>query len=113
LQNIPEQLLEAARLDGAGRWRLTRYVIMPLLRRTFQFATVFVTISSFQIFAPIYVLTRGGPQKATDVAAYHIYQSAFQFFDWGAANAMSMVVVAMLVVITLVELRLLRTEWEY
>lgn len=113
LQNIPEQLLEAARLDGAGPWKLTWLVIFPLLRRTVQFATVFVTTATFQLFAPIFVLTKGGPQSATDVIAYHIYEAAFNFYDWGVANAMSIVVVVMLIVITLIEMRLLRTHWEY
>ena len=113
LQSIPAQVLEAAQMDGASRWQTLRYIQVPLLRRTIQFALIFVTAASFQLFAPIFVVTHGGPQGATDVLAYRIYETAFQFFDWGAANAMSVVVLVILIVITLIELRLLRTEWEY
>ncbi len=113
LQSIPEQLIEAAQMDGCSYWQTVRHIRIPLLRRTLQFATVFVTIASFQLFAPIFTVTRGGPRGATDVLAYRIYETAFKFYDWGAANAMSLIVLAILIVITLIELRLLRADWEY
>lgn len=113
LQSIPEELLEAARLDGSTWWQELAYVTVPLLQRSVQFATVFVTLAAFQFFAPIYAMTRGGPRGATDVVAYHLYETAFDFFDWGLASAISVIIVALLVAITAVELRLLRAKWEY
>jgi multiple sugar transport system permease protein len=113
LQSIPEELLEAARLDGSTWWQEFAHVTVPLLQRSVQFATVFITLAAFQFFAPIYAMTRGGPRGATDVVAYHLYETAFDFFDWGLASAMSVVIVALLIVITAVELRVLRPRWEY
>ncbi|MBK8021840.1 MAG: sugar ABC transporter permease [Chloroflexi bacterium] len=60
LQGIPTQILEAAQMDGANRWQILRRIQIPLLRRTIQFALIFVTSASFQLFAPIFVVTRGG-----------------------------------------------------
>lgn len=113
LQGIPTQILEAAQMDGASRWQILRSIQIPLLRRTIQFALIFVTSASFQLFAPIFVVTRGGPQGATDVLAYRIYETAFRFFDWGAANTMSLIVLIILIIVTLIELRISRTQWEY
>lgn len=113
LGGIPENILEAARVDGCHGWQLLRRIVVPLLQRSTQFATTFATISAFQFFAPIFVMTKGGPQGATDVASFHVYETAFTFFDWGNANAMSLVLVAFIVMVTGLELWLLRTRWEY
>ena len=113
LTAIPTQVREAARIDGANGWQSTTRIILPMLQRSTQLATVTTTIAAFQFFAPIFVLTRGGPQDATDVAAYHIYEQAFVFYDQGTANAMSVILVSLIVVITTVELYVLRSRWEY
>lgn len=113
LGGIPESILEAARVDGCRPGQLTRRMVIPLLQRSTQFATTFATIAAFQFFAPIFVMTKGGPQGATNVAPYQIYQTAFTFFDWGNANAMSLILVVCILVVTAVELTLLRTRWEY
>jgi len=113
LTAIPAQVSEAARIDGANGWQSTTRIILPMLQRSTQLATVTTTIAAFQFFAPIFVLTRGGPQDATDVAAYHIYEEAFVFYDQGTANAMSVILVSLIVVITTVELYVLRSRWEY
>lgn len=113
LQSIPGSLLEAAHLDGSNTMNLLRYIIVPLLKRSFQLATVLITLSAFQYFAPVFVVTRGGPQGSTMLASYVIYGAAFHFYDMGGANAMSLIVVLILVIVTLIELRLLRTNWEY
>jgi multiple sugar transport system permease protein len=113
LTAVPADVLEASRIDGCTGWQQVRLVIFPLLQRSTQLATVTTTIGAFQLFAPIFVLTRGGPQNATDVAAYHVYEQAFVFFNQGLANAMALVLVALLIVITGIELFLLRARWEY
>jgi multiple sugar transport system permease protein len=113
LTAIPTDVLEAARIDGTSRLQQVRHVMLPLLQRSTQLATVTTTIAAFQLFAPIFVLTNGGPQHATDVAAFHVYEQAFVFFNQGLANAMALVLVGLLIVVTGVELFLLRARWEY
>jgi ABC-type sugar transport system permease subunit len=113
LQAIPQSLLEAARLDGANAWQELRHVTVPLLSRSFQFAVVFSTIATVQLVAPIQVMTQGGPRDATDLASYHVYREAFRFFDWGQTSAMSVTLMALILVLTLVQMRLLRSRWEY
>jgi ABC-type sugar transport system permease subunit len=113
LTAVPQDILEAARIDGCTAWQRTRRVVLPLLQRSTQLAAVTTTIGAFQLFAPIFVMTRGGPRDATDVAAYHVYEQAFVFFNQGLANAMALVLVALLIVVTGVELFLLRARWEY
>jgi len=113
LQAIPQSLLDAARTDGASPWQELRHVTVPLLSRSFQFAVVFSTIAAVQLVAPIQIMTQGGPQGATDLAAYHVYREAFRFFDWGQTSAMSVVLMALILALTLVQMRLLRSRWEY
>lgn len=113
LTAIPTEVLEAARVDGASGWQLTTRVILPLLQRSTQLAVVTTTIGAFQYFAPIFVLTQGGPQSATDVASFHIYQTAFVYFDQGSANAMALILVLLIIAVTAIELWLLRSRWEY
>jgi multiple sugar transport system permease protein len=113
LTAVPHDILEASRIDGCSGRQQVRLVVWPLLQRSTQLATVTTTIGAFQLFAPIFVLTRGGPQNATDVAAYHVYTQAFVFFNQGLANAMALILVALLIVVTGIEMFLLRTRWEY
>ncbi|MEO7148309.1 MAG: sugar ABC transporter permease [Terrimesophilobacter sp.] len=113
LTAIPQEVLEASRVDGANSWQRSTKILLPMLQRSTQLAAVSTTVAAFQYFAPIFVLTRGGPQNATNVAAYNIYQQAFVFYDQGFANAMAVVLLAVLVVVTAFELYLLRSRWEY
>lgn len=113
LGSIPESILEAARVDRAKGWRMLTEMIIPLVQRSTQFATTYATIAAFQFFAPIFVMTKGGPQGATDVAPFHIYETAFVFFDWGNANAMSLILVICIMIFTGIEMLALRTRWEY
>lgn len=108
LQGIPTEVYEAAAIDGcvgAGRfWRIT----LPLLRPTMVFVLVTTTIAAFQLFTPVYVMTRGGPRRSTDVLLYHIYQEAWLKFDAGTASAMTFVLLALIVAVALVQFRVLR-----
>ena len=83
LQGIPEDLLEAARLDGASRWATFRHVTFPLLSPATLFLIVWSTINALQVFDEIYVTTRGGPLNATTVIVYYLYNQAFEFFHAG------------------------------
>ncbi len=107
LQTIPHELYEAAMIDGAGPWRRFWRITVPLLRPTTFFVLVTSIIGSFQVFTFVYVMTEGGPLRATDVIVYHIYQNAWQFLRMGYASAMSWVLFAVIFVITLLQFRLL------
>lgn len=108
IQNIPEQFYEAAAIDGATPWQRFRHITLPLLAPTTLFVAVTTTISAFQLFTPVYVMTRGGPRRTTDVVLYHIYREAWQKFEVGMAGAMSYVLFAMILVVALLQFRILR-----
>ncbi len=104
LQDIPEALYEAARLDGAGGWTLFWRITAPLLRRTILLVAILQIIASFQIFGQVYLMTGGGPASSTRVLVQHIYEQGFQSFRLGYSSAMSMFLFAIMLVISLVQL---------
>ena len=81
LQSIPAELYEAARVDGANRWRLFRSITLPLLRPVITFATVILTMGGFGTFIPMFVLTQGGPLHSTETLLTYAYTNAFQDFN--------------------------------
>ncbi|SDK38239.1 carbohydrate ABC transporter membrane protein 1, CUT1 family [Cryobacterium psychrotolerans] len=103
LLNIPDQVLEAARIDGAGGMSLFWQIKLPLLRPTMFFVLVTTVISAFQVFDQVYALTQGGPARTTDVVAARIYYEAFSAFDLGRAAVMAVVLLVILVTITLAQ----------
>jgi multiple sugar transport system permease protein len=103
LLNIPDHLLEAGTLDGAGPVALFWHVKLPLLRPTMFFVLVTSVISTFQIFDQVYALTGGGPQGKTDVVASRIYFEAFESFSFGRAAVMAVILLVILVAITLAQ----------
>ncbi|TFD62087.1 sugar ABC transporter permease [Cryobacterium suzukii] len=103
LLNIPGQILEAARIDGAGAVKMFWHIKLPLLRPTMFFVLVTTVISAFQVFDQVYALTQGGPARSTDVVAARIYYEAFDAFDLGRAAVMAVVLLVILVVITLAQ----------
>jgi multiple sugar transport system permease protein len=110
IQSIPDSLYEAAALDGASAWRRARHVTLPLLAPTTLFVLVTTTIAAFQIFTPVYILTRGGPERRTDVVLYHIFTEAWQKLEFGMASAMSYVLLAMILAVSLLQLRFFRAD---
>jgi multiple sugar transport system permease protein len=110
LQAIPDDLYEAARMDGAGRWALTRYITLPLLRRIFALALVLSVIGSFLAFDQFYIITQGGPQNSTITIVYWIYNTSFTYFKLGYGAALSLVLLVILVAISVVQLYLLRDD---
>jgi multiple sugar transport system permease protein len=93
LQMIPEEPLEAARIDGAGNWQLFRYVILPYIQPTLVVAGLFRLIDSIKAFPLIYVLTNGGPGSVTEVTNYYAFVQAFNFSYWGYASAIATMMV--------------------
>jgi multiple sugar transport system permease protein len=110
LKGIPEMYYEAAIVDGASRWQLLRHVTIPLLRPILMFVIVTQTIFSFQVFVPIYQMTKGGPLDSTKVIVYYIYQTGFLFQDMGYASAISIVTLVILLVVSWLQMRLLRID---
>ncbi|MBW1994928.1 MAG: sugar ABC transporter permease [Deltaproteobacteria bacterium] len=94
LQMIPDEPLEAARIDGAGAWQMFRYIILPLLRPVIVVAALFRLIDSIKAFPLIYVLTDGGPGLVTEVTNYYAFIEAFNFSYWGYAGAIAVLMVA-------------------
>jgi multiple sugar transport system permease protein/raffinose/stachyose/melibiose transport system permease protein len=102
LQNIPNILYEAATVDGASALRQFFVITIPMLRPITFFLFVMSSIKSFQVFDQIYVMTRGGPAKATTTLAFEIYENGFQFYKMGYASAMSVVLLVIVAVITFI-----------
>ena len=113
LQGIPQEFYEAAVVDGANRWQLFWRITLPLLRRTLLFVVVTQTIFSFQVFVPVYQMTKGGPLDSTKVIVFYIYQQGFLFQDMGYASAISMIVLVLILIVSVIQMRVLRSEVEY
>jgi multiple sugar transport system permease protein len=113
LQAIPDELYQAAGIDGAGRLASLRYITLPLLRRTFALALTMSVIGSYLAFDQFYIMTQGGPQNATITVVYWIFENSFTNFKLGYGAALSLVLLAILLVISVAQLYLLRDSTEY
>ncbi len=110
LQTVPKDVYEAGAIDGASEGRMFWSITLPLLRPVLVFVLITSLVGSFQIFDTIAIMTGGGPVNATRVIYWYIYEYAFSRFDFGYATAVSMVLFALLVFVSLVQLRLLRAN---
>jgi len=113
LQGIPEVYYEAARIDGASGWQLTRHVTLPLITATAFFCVTMSSIGAFQIFDNAYILTAGGPGDASRTIAMYIYEVAFQRYEMGYAATVSFLLLIILVTLSLVQLRASRRWVHY
>lgn len=105
IQSLPKEIYEAAEVDGANEITKFRKLTVPFLSPTTFFLVVTTLISSFQVFAPIQLMTRGGPGSSSSVLVYYIYESAFSFYKMGYASSMSWVLFLLLFIVTLVQWR--------
>src|ERR1700747_2912276 len=110
LQDIPRQLYEAARIDGAGRISRFFRIIFPLLRRPLLFVLITDTAVNFLLFVPMFLLTRGGPSYSTNVLMYEAYKSGFTYGQMGRALAIVMVLLALVMVAVIAQFRLFQRE---
>jgi multiple sugar transport system permease protein len=101
LQEVPPSLVEAARLDGAGRWQVLRHVVLPALRPITVFLLLWQVIQSLQVFDLVYVTTKGGPLGSTTVIVYFVWEQAFKTFTAGYGAAAAYVLAAALLIIAL------------
>ncbi len=108
LQSIPTELQEAAKIDGANAWQRFRAITLPLMRRTVALALILSVAGSILAFDQFYILLRGGPRNSTITAVYWIFNQSFVSFKLGYGAALSMVLLVILVVLSLIQLRLLR-----
>lgn len=113
LQNISREYYEQAAIDGASGWRLFRYVTWPLLSPTTYFVLIISLIGAFQVFSPVYIMTRGGPLDSTMVLVYYLYRHSFEYFDFGYASAIAYVLFVFLFILTLVQRRTIGTRVHY
>ncbi|MBN8588706.1 MAG: sugar ABC transporter permease [Rhodothermia bacterium] len=110
LQNIPDELYESARIDGANAWQQFWHVTVPMLAPTFLFVGLMTMIGYFQLFAEPYVMTLGGPLQSTVSIVYLMYEQGFKWWNLGYAAAVAFVLFAIMLVATLVQLRLQKAD---
>lgn len=101
LQGLPHDIFEAASLDGASAIQSTRYLTLPLLTGTTLFVTTIAVINAFETVDQIYIMTGGGPNNATSMLLFNLWQMLFSFFDTGKANAISVILIAVLLIFTI------------
>jgi len=106
LQTIPQQLYEAAEIDGANRWEKFRYVTLPQLKPVLLFVVVLSTIGTFKLFAEPNVITGGGPTNATITIVQYIYRQAFVNFNLGYASALTVVFVVVVSIFSIIQIKL-------
>jgi multiple sugar transport system permease protein len=112
LQGIPDSLYEAARVDGANRWQTFWQITLPLLNPVTIYVLITSIIGSFQIFGPIYAMTDGGPAFATTTIVHQIYLNGFRFFNMGYASAQAWVLFALLLGLSIANLRMMTRGME-
>jgi multiple sugar transport system permease protein len=110
LQAIPDELYEAARIDGASAWRQLRDVTVPMLAPVLVMVSILTVAGYFQLFAEPYVMTQGGPLESTVSVLYFMYEEGFKWWNLGAASAVAFVLFLLIFALTALQLRLARWE---
>jgi multiple sugar transport system permease protein len=105
LGNIPAELYDAAKVDGASGWRLFRHITLPLLSPTTFFLLLLTVIGTFKAFNHIYVMTRGGPAGATETSSLYIFSQMFEFQRYGYSAALSFILFTVILIITVIQNR--------
>jgi ABC-type sugar transport system permease subunit len=113
LQGIPREIQDSARVDGANAWNIFWHITLPLLKPTMLFVCVLTMLSSLQVFVIFDVMTNGGPRNQTTPLVMSIYENAFRYQNMGWAAAISMVLFLIITLITVIQFKFLRTDWEY
>lgn len=112
LQDVPQELYESARMDGAGRWKLFQHITLPMISPALFFTIITGVISSFQSFDLVYNMTDGGPARSTSLIGYYIWQQAFDFLRMGYGAAIAYVLFFFILVVTLIQWRA-RKRWVF
>jgi multiple sugar transport system permease protein len=112
LQGVPQELYDAANVDGANAWQRFSRVTIPLISPTTFFLFIIQMIGAFQLFTEAYTMTRGGPAQSTLTVVYYIYQNAFEFGRMGKASAIAWFLFVFIFLFTLLQTRL-QQRWVY
>jgi len=110
LQSIPEDLYEAARIDGASGWQLFRHVTLPSLAPVLMLVSILTMTGYFQLFAEPYVMTEGGPLQSTLSVLYFMYEEGFKWWSLGRASAVAFLLFVLMFAVTVLQLRIGRRE---
>jgi multiple sugar transport system permease protein len=110
LQLIPDELYEAAKIDGGGGWKVFRYVTLPMLRPVLLVIAVYETMTAILTFDTIYVMTGGGPGDSTALISWFAYAEIFKSLNLGHGVALAIIIALITLVLILVYLRVLRAE---
>jgi len=113
LQGIPEQLYEAARIDGGNGWQIFRYITLPLLRPTILFVTVTGLIAHFQVFGQVFIISNGGPGRASYTVIFYLFQQAWTAFRMGYGAAVAITLAIIIATFTIVQFRFFGRRVEY
>jgi lactose/L-arabinose transport system permease protein len=105
LQNIPNELYEAASIDGAGKVKQFFMITIPQLKPVFIFTVVMSTIGTLQLFDEPYILTKGGPNSATMTITLYLFQTGFKYFEFGYASAIAYVLVFIIGIISWIQMK--------
>jgi multiple sugar transport system permease protein len=111
LKGIDASFYESAFMDGASKLRIYFRITVPMISRQLMFVSIWATLQAFQSFIPVQTLTMGGPNKATNVIVYHIYNIGFNFGRMGYATAMSIILLLILLLISIGQMRLFRRDY--
>jgi ABC-type sugar transport system permease subunit len=112
LQAIPEEYYEAAKIDGAASWHVLRHITLPLVRPVFAVVVIQTIIAGMKVFTPMFIMTGGGPNNATRSIAMLIYHEGLRDFRMGRASAISIVGFALIIILTIFQLKLFRVREE-
>ena len=110
LQSIPDSLYEAARVDGAGRWKQFLNVTLPLLRNTTIFVVIATTILAFKLYTQVAIMTQGGPENATITSVYYLVQQGFSELHVGYASAIAVIFFLIVLVISILQRTIIKEE---
>jgi multiple sugar transport system permease protein len=110
LKVIPQELYQAARIDGAGRWTIFRKITLPLLKPVILIVLIFRTFDAFRVFDAIYVLTGGGPANSTETLSIYAYKVLFQTLQFGYGSALSVIVFLCVASMSLIYIRVLSRD---
>jgi len=113
LQNVSPELEEAARLEGASRWYYFRRILFPLLMPTTLFVLINAVLNSFKLVDHLFVLTKGGPDNASNLLLYYIFESAFSYFDTNYAATLTVILLGLLAIMALMQFYVLDKRVHY
>jgi raffinose/stachyose/melibiose transport system permease protein len=110
ISTIPAEVVEAAKMDGAGEWNIVRHIIFPFLIPMLSVSMILITTSSLKSFDNIFIMTQGGPNHATEVLASHMYTKAFAQLEYGYGSALSTTLMILCIAATIILSRLMKRD---